>query len=98
MVGGWFSILTLIYICKHKPFFWLYVVFSVLFSGLNLCEIFDAGTAISLAIPVIYERYEDQIDLHSKIAMDEVVKLYRIINDIIAQKISKTGLKDIKTQ
>lgn len=53
---------------------------------------------LSHTIPVIYERYEDQIDSYSKIAMDEAHKHYRAVNEIAAKKFSKAGLKQKKSQ
>ena len=59
---------------------------------------YNAGIVLSHTIPVIYERYEEQIDTHAKVAVDEALKHYQTVSDIVAKKISKTGFKEIKTQ
>lgn len=56
------------------------------------------SVVLSHTVPVIYERYEDQIDSYSKVAMDEAHKHYRTINDVVAKKFPKAGFKEKKAQ
>ncbi|KAI5076307.1 hypothetical protein GOP47_0008372 [Adiantum capillus-veneris] len=65
LVGGWFHVLTLIYIC----------------------------VVLSHSIPVIYERYEDQIDAYTKVAMDKAQTHFRTLNDVVAKRLPKTSPK-----
>lgn len=53
---------------------------------------------ISHSIPVIYERYEHQIDSYTKVAMDGAQKHYRTVNDVIAKRLPKTSPKAKKSQ
>ena len=53
----------------------------------------NAGIVLSHTIPVIYERYEEQIDMHAKVAVDEALKHFQTMSNIVAKKIAK-----IKTQ
>lgn len=61
---------------------------------LRLC----VGVVLSHTIPVIYERYEDQIDSYTKLAMDQAHKHSQTVNEIVAKKFSKPGLKQKKSQ
>lgn len=53
---------------------------------------------LSHTVPVIYERYEGQIDSYSKVAVGEAHKHYRTLNDFAAKKFTNRGLGQKKAQ
>ncbi|MCO5557818.1 hypothetical protein L7F22_011390 [Adiantum nelumboides] len=53
---------------------------------------------LSHSIPVIYERYEEQIDSYTKVAMDKAQTHYRTINEVVAKKLPKKSPKAKKLQ
>ncbi|MCO5580890.1 hypothetical protein L7F22_034762 [Adiantum nelumboides] len=52
----------------------------------------------SHSIPVIYERYEEQIDSYTKVAMDKAQTHYRTLNEVVAKMLPKNSPKAKKLQ
>lgn len=49
-------------------------------------------------VPVIYEKYEEQIDSYAKVALDEAHKHYRTVNAAVAKKFPNIAFKEKKAQ
>ncbi|GFP91338.1 reticulon-like protein b2 [Phtheirospermum japonicum] len=68
-------------------------VLSVLGSCFNFLTLFYIGFVLLLSVPVIYEKYEDQIDAFGEKAEAELKKQYAVFNVKVLSKIPKGPLK-----
>lgn len=91
-------------IALGKDFVLFLKVFAVLWGLSVIGGLFHFLTFLYICIlfshtvPVIYERYEDQIDSYAKVAMDEARIRYRTVNGAVASQFSKVASKEKKAQ
>ncbi|KAK6117670.1 hypothetical protein DH2020_048587 [Rehmannia glutinosa] len=71
-------------------------VLSVLGSCFNFLTLFYICFVLLLSVPVLYEKYEDQIDSFAEKAEAELKKQYVVFNAKVLSKIPKGPLKDKK--
>ncbi|KAL6500922.1 Reticulon-like protein B2 [Orobanche hederae] len=71
-------------------------VLSVLGSCFNFLTLSYIGLVLLLSVPVIYEKYEDQIDAFAEKAAAELKKQYAVFNVKVLSKIPRGPLKDKK--
>ncbi|KAK6117660.1 hypothetical protein DH2020_048622 [Rehmannia glutinosa] len=71
-------------------------VLSVLGSCFNFLTLFYICFVLLLSLPVLYEKYEDQIDSFAEKAEAELKKQYVVFNAKVLSKIPKGPLKDKK--
>ncbi|XP_022853756.1 reticulon-like protein B2 [Olea europaea var. sylvestris] len=71
-------------------------VLSVLGSCWNSLTLFYIGFVFLHTVPVLYEKYEDQVDAFAEKAEAEIKKQYAVFNDKVLIKIPKGPLKDKK--
>ncbi|KAK4345359.1 hypothetical protein RND71_035535 [Anisodus tanguticus] len=74
---------------------WLISYVGSLFTFLTLLYM---GTLFSLSVPLLYEKYQNQIDDKLIIAQKVIQKQYRKIDDNVLRKILKSSNKEKKTQ
>ncbi|KAH6809678.1 VIRB2-interacting protein 2 [Perilla frutescens var. frutescens] len=71
-------------------------VLSVLGSCLNFLTLFYVGFVLLHAVPVLYEKYEDQVDAFGEKAEAEIKKQYAVFHSQVLSKIPRGPLKDKK--
>ncbi|XP_057774277.1 reticulon-like protein B2 isoform X2 [Salvia miltiorrhiza] len=71
-------------------------VLSVLGSCLNFLTLFYVGFLLLHTVPLLYEKYEDQVDAFAEKAEAELKKQYAVFNSQVLSKISRGPLKDKK--
>ncbi|KAK4377255.1 hypothetical protein RND71_003551 [Anisodus tanguticus] len=74
---------------------WLISYVGSLFTFLTL---FYMGTLFSLSVPLLDEKYQNQIDNKLIVAQKVIQKQYRKIDDNVLRKILKSSNKEKKTQ
>ncbi|GAB4857445.1 Reticulon-like protein B2 [Ancistrocladus abbreviatus] len=72
------------------------LVLSILGSCCNFLTLFYIGFLLLHTLPVIYEKYEDQVDAFAEKALAEFNKQYAIFDAKVLSKIPKGPLKDKK--
>jgi len=96
-VGSFFNFLTLVYLGELLRCF----VFQHSFEGFSLhlyenCSV--SGVIFSLAIPPLYEKYQDQIDDKLILAHNIILSQYKKIDNAILKKIPMHLNKEKKIQ
>lgn len=71
-------------------------VFSILGSCCNFLTLFYIFFVLLHTVPVLYEKYDDQIDSFAEKAEAEIKKQYAIFNVKVLSKIPRGSLKDKK--
>ncbi|KAL2527372.1 Reticulon-like protein B5 [Abeliophyllum distichum] len=71
-------------------------ILSVLGSWWNFLTLFYIGFVFLHTVPVLYEKYEDQVDAFAEKAEVEIKKQYAVFNAKVLSKIPKGPLKDKK--
>ncbi|KAL2550552.1 Reticulon-like protein B5 [Forsythia ovata] len=71
-------------------------ILSVLGSWWNFLTLFYIGFVLLHTVPVLYEKYEDQVDAFAEKAEVEIKKQYAVFNAKVLSKIPKGPLKDKK--
>ncbi|KAL3521585.1 hypothetical protein ACH5RR_019734 [Cinchona calisaya] len=71
-------------------------VFSVLGGCCNFLTLFYISLVLLHTVPVLYEKYEDQVDSFAEKAEAEIKKLYVVFNAKVLSKIPRGPLKDKK--
>jgi len=69
---------------------------SVVGSWTNFLTLFYVAFVFAHTVPVLYEKYEDQVDAFAFKAMDEAKKHYRTFDAKVLSKIPRGPLKDKK--
>lgn len=67
--------------------------FSILGSCCNFLTLFYISFVLLHTIPVLYEKYEDQVDAFAEKAMIEIKKQYAVFDEKVLSKIPKGPLK-----
>lgn len=71
-------------------------VFSILGSCCNFLTLFYISFILLHTVPVLYEKYEDQVDSFAEKAETEIKKQYVVFNAKVLSKIPRGPLKDKK--
>eukprot|EP01018_Ginkgo_biloba_P000587 Gb_10741 [translate_table: standard] len=71
-------------------------ILSVIGSWANFLTLFYIAFVFAHTVPVLYEKYEDQVDSFAHKAMDEMKKHYRTFDAKVLSKIPRGPLKDKK--
>lgn len=71
-------------------------VLSIVGSWCNFLTLFYIAFVLLHTIPVLYEKYEDQIDAFAEKAMIEIKKQYAVFDAKVVSKIPRGPLKDKK--
>lgn len=71
-------------------------VFSILGSCCNFLTLFYICFLLLHTLPVLYEKYEDQVDAFAEKAMIEIKKQYAVLDEKVLSKIPRGPLKDKK--
>ncbi|KAG6426545.1 hypothetical protein SASPL_110770 [Salvia splendens] len=71
-------------------------VLSVLGSCLNFLTLFYVGFLLLHSVPLLYEKYEDQVDAFAEKAEAELKKQYAVFSSKVLSKIPRGPLKDKK--
>ncbi|KAL1565533.1 Reticulon-like protein B2 [Salvia divinorum] len=71
-------------------------VLSVLGSSLNFLTLFYIGFVLLHSVPLLYEKYEDQVDAFAEKAEAELKKQYAVFRSQVLSKIPRGPLKDKK--
>lgn len=71
-------------------------VLSIVGSWCNFLTLFYIIFVLLHTIPVIYEKYEDQIDAFAEKAMIEMKKQYKVFDEKVVSRIPRGPLKDKK--
>ncbi|XP_042044090.1 reticulon-like protein B4 [Salvia splendens] len=71
-------------------------VLSVLGSCLNFLTLFYVGFLLLHSVPLLYEKYEDQVDAFAEKAEAELKKQYAVFSSQVLSKIPRGPLKDKK--
>ncbi|KAI5657798.1 hypothetical protein M9H77_26591 [Catharanthus roseus] len=71
-------------------------IFSILGSCCNFLTLFYIAFVLLHTVPVLYEKYEDQVDSFAEKAEEEIKKQYAIFNEKVLSKIPRGTLKDKK--
>ncbi|KAL1550710.1 Reticulon-like protein B2 [Salvia divinorum] len=71
-------------------------VLSILGSCLNFLTLFYIGFVLLHSVPLLYEKYEDQVDALAEKAEAELKKQYAVFNSQVLSKIPRGPLKDKK--
>ncbi|CDP05124.1 unnamed protein product [Coffea canephora] len=71
-------------------------VFSILGSCCNFLTLFYISFILLHTVPVLYEKYEDQVDSFAEKAEAEIKKQYAVFNAKVLSKIPRGPLKDKK--
>ncbi|XP_058209444.1 reticulon-like protein B1 isoform X1 [Rhododendron vialii] len=71
-------------------------VLSLLGSCCNFLTLFYIAFVLLHTVPVLYEKYEDQIDPLAEKAMMEIKKQYAVFDEKVLSKIPRGALKDKK--
>ena len=61
-----------------------------------LLNIFETAFVLLHTVPVLYEKYEDQVDAYSEKAWIEIKKQYAVFDEKYLSKIPKGALKGEK--
>ncbi|KAL8519249.1 hypothetical protein ACS0TY_010260 [Phlomoides rotata] len=69
---------------------------SVLGSCFNFLTLFYIGFVLLHTVPVLYEKYEDQVDAFAEKAEIEIKKQYAVFNSQVLSKIPRGASKDKK--
>ncbi|KNA04919.1 hypothetical protein SOVF_195200 [Spinacia oleracea] len=72
-------------------------IFSILGSCCNFLTLFYICFVLLHTLPVVYEKYEDQVDAFGEKAMIELKKQYAVFDEKVLSKIPRGPLKDKKT-
>lgn len=99
-IGGCFNFLSLLYIGE---FFFCLIIWTSDFTShfnklYNSFFVFDSGVLLSLSVPILYDKYQDQIDSKLIVAYNFVEVLYGKLDHTILRKIPYTLNKEKKTQ
>lgn len=70
-------------------------ILSILGSSCSFLTLFYIGFVLLHTVPVLYEKYEDQVDAFSEKAMIELKKQYAVFDEKVLSKIPK-GMKNKK--
>ncbi|XP_057521101.1 reticulon-like protein B2 [Amaranthus tricolor] len=70
--------------------------FSILGSCCNFLTLFYISFVLLHTLPVLYEKYEDQVDAFAEKAMIEIKKQYAVFDAKVLSKIPRGPLKDKK--
>ena len=62
-----------------------------------LMMILEAAAVLLHTVPVIYDKYEDQVDSFAEKALAELKKQYAVFDKKVLSKIPRGPLKDKKT-
>ncbi|XP_047962887.1 reticulon-like protein B2 [Salvia hispanica] len=71
-------------------------VLSILGSCLNFLTLFYVGFLLLHSVPLLYEKYEDQVDAFAEKAEAELKKQYAVFSSQVLSKILRGPLKDKK--
>jgi len=71
-------------------------IFSILGSCCNFLTLFYISFVLLHTLPVLYEKYEDQVDAFGKKAMIEIKKQYLVFDEKVLSKIPRGLSKDKK--
>ncbi|KAG6425659.1 hypothetical protein SASPL_116104 [Salvia splendens] len=71
-------------------------VLSVLGSCLNFLTLFYIGFVVLHSVPLLYEKYEDQVDAFAEKAEAELEKQYAVFHSQVLSEIPRGPLKDKK--
>lgn len=71
-------------------------IISVLGSSFNFLTLFYIGFLLLHSVPLLYEKYEDQVDAFGEKAEAEIKKQYAVFHSQVLSKIPKGPLKDKK--
>ncbi|KAI9108440.1 hypothetical protein K1719_020631 [Acacia pycnantha] len=71
-------------------------VFSIVGSWCNFLTLFYIAFVLLHTVPVLYEKYEDQVDAFAEKATVEIKKQYAVFDAKVLSKIPKGPLKDRK--
>ncbi|KAI9108449.1 hypothetical protein K1719_020640 [Acacia pycnantha] len=71
-------------------------VFSIVGSWCNFLTLFYIAFVLLHTVPVLYEKYEDQVEAFAEKATAEMKKQYAVIDAKVLSKIPKGALKDRK--
>ncbi|KAK9147366.1 hypothetical protein Scep_006123 [Stephania cephalantha] len=71
-------------------------VLSIVGSWCNFLTLFYIAFVLLHTVPVLYEKYEDQIDSFAEKAMREIKKQYAVFDEKVLSKIPRGPLKDKK--
>lgn len=73
-------------------------VVSTIGGWFNFLTLLYVGVVASHTIPVLYEKYEDEVDKYVKIAADQANIQYKKFDAVVLSKIPRAPPKDKKTQ
>nr|GMC96384.1 reticulon-like protein B2 [Ipomoea batatas] len=71
-------------------------LFSTLGNLCNFLTLFYISFVLLHTVPLLYEKYEDQVDAFAEKAEIEIKKQYAVFNEKVLSKIPKGPLKDKK--
>ncbi|KAI4326880.1 hypothetical protein L6164_019404 [Bauhinia variegata] len=71
-------------------------VFSIIGGWFNFLTLFYIAFVLLHAVPVLYEKYEDQVDSFAEKATIEIKKQYAVLDAKVLSKIPRGPLKDSK--
>ncbi|KAK9103771.1 hypothetical protein Sjap_021025 [Stephania japonica] len=71
-------------------------VLSIVGSWCNFLTLFYIAFVLLHTVPVLYEKYEDQVDSFAEKAMCEIKKQYAVFDEKVLSKIPRGPLKDKK--
>ncbi|GAB2273798.1 Reticulon-like protein B2 [Dionaea muscipula] len=71
-------------------------VLSIITSWCSFLTLFYISFVLLLTLPVLYEKYEDQVDSFSEKALAELKKQYAVFDAKVLSKIPRGALKDKK--
>ncbi|KAI7752568.1 hypothetical protein M8C21_016980 [Ambrosia artemisiifolia] len=71
-------------------------ILSIVGSWCNFLTLFYTSFVVLHTVPVLYEKYEDEVDAFAEKAMIELKKQYAVFNDKVVSKIPRGPLKQKK--
>lgn len=96
LVGSCCNILTLLYICKESRCSLLPLRCKIVFIRLIFVSLLETAFVLLHTVPVLYEKYEDQVDAYSEKTWIEIKKQYAVLDEKYLSKIPKGPLKEKK--
>ncbi|KAL2622672.1 hypothetical protein R1flu_002877 [Riccia fluitans] len=73
-------------------------VLSTIGAWFNFLTLVYIGVIASHTVPVLYEKYEDEVDKYGKVALDQAHVQYKKIDALLLSKIPRAAPKDKKSQ
>lgn len=97
-IGSQFNFLTLVYICKFYEFLIVVNLKYCIVKTLNIYAISFIGVLLSMSVPLLYDKYQDQIDEKLYMIHGKTQTHYRKLESDVLRKIPMLANKQKKME